>query len=86
MEETNFTDENESRNRTVIRTSILGIIANIFLAGSKALIGILSNSIAIILDAVNNLSDMLSSLVTIIGTKLGTKQPNRKHPFGYGSK
>ena len=84
MEETNFTDENESRNRTVIRTSILGIIANIFLAGSKALIGILSNSIAIILDAVNNLSDMLSSLVTIIGTKLGTKQPNRKHPFGYG--
>ena len=84
MEETNFTDENESRNRTVIRTSILGIIANILLAGSKALIGILSNSIAIILDAVNNLSDMLSSLVTIIGTKLGTKQPNRKHPFGYG--
>lgn len=72
------------RNKTIIRTSIVGIIANIFLAAFKAVIGILSNSIAVVLDAVNNLSDALSSVITIIGTKLAGKKPDRKHPLGYG--
>ena len=73
-----------NRDKTIIRTSIIGIIANAFLAGFKAAVGILSNSIAITLDAVNNLSDAGSSLVTIIGTKLAGKQPDKKHPWGYG--
>ena len=50
----------------------------------KAFVGLVSNSIAVILDAVNNLSDALSSVVTIIGAKLGAKQPDKKHPLGYG--
>ncbi len=76
--------EEVKRNRIIIRTSILGILANVFLAAFKAVIGLLSHSIAIVLDAVNNLSDALASLITIIGTRLAGKEPDRKHPFGYG--
>lgn len=74
----------ENREKTIIRTSIIGILANLFLASFKAIIGMLSRSIAIVLDAVNNLSDAGSSLITIIGTKLASRNPDRKHPFGYG--
>ena len=73
-----------SRDKTIIRTSVIGIIANVFLAAFKAVVGLLSNSIAVVLDAVNNLSDAASSIITIIGTKLAAKQPDKKHPFGYG--
>lgn len=72
------------RDKVIIRTSYIGILANIFLAGFKAAIGVLSNSIAVILDAVNNLSDALSSVITIAGTKLAGKAPDKKHPLGYG--
>ena len=77
------TDGN-SREKTIIKTSIIGIIANVFLAGFKAIIGLMTNSIAIVLDAVNNISDAGSSLITIIGTKLAGREPDKKHPFGYG--
>ncbi len=72
------------REKTIVRTSIIGIVTNIFLVGFKAFVGLVSHSIAVILDAVNNLSDALSSVVTIIGAKLGAKQPDKKHPLGYG--
>ncbi len=72
------------RKNVIVRTSIIGIIANCLLAGFKAAVGVLSGSIAIVLDAVNNLSDALSSVITIIGTKLAGKAPDRKHPLGYG--
>ncbi|SFG14685.1 cation diffusion facilitator family transporter [Oribacterium sp. WCC10] len=73
-----------NRDAVIIRTSIIGIFANIFLAAFKAMVGIMSNSIAIVLDAVNNLSDAMSSVITIVGTKLAGKQPDKKHPMGYG--
>jgi cation diffusion facilitator family transporter len=73
-----------NRSSTIVRTSVIGIVANVFLAGFKAAVGAVTNSIAIVMDAVNNLSDALSSLITIIGTKLAGKQPDRKHPLGYG--
>ena len=75
---------NNMREKVIIKTSIIGIIANVFLVVFKALIGFLSNSIAIILDAVNNLSDALSSIITIIGTKLASKAPDKGHPLGHG--
>ena len=78
----NRTDE--SREKTIVRTSVIGIIANVFLAGFKAVVGLMANSIAIVLDAVNNISDAGSSLITIIGTKLAGREPDKKHPFGYG--
>lgn len=74
----------ENREKTIVKTSVIGIVTNLFLVGFKAFVGFVSNSIAVILDAVNNLSDALSSLITIIGAKLGSKQPDKKHPLGYG--
>ena len=74
----------ENRDKVIIRTSIVGILTNVMLAAFKAVIGILSNSIAVTLDAVNNLSDALSSIITIVGTKLAGKLPDKKHPLGYG--
>jgi len=75
---------NAGRDVIIVRTSILGIVANVLLASFKAIIGILSNSIAVVLDAINNISDAASSIITIVGTKLAGKDPDRKHPFGYG--
>jgi len=74
----------ENREKEIVKTSIIGILTNLFLVGFKAFVGLMSSSIAVILDAVNNLSDALSSVVTIIGTKLGAKKPDKKHPLGYG--
>lgn len=76
--------EEKIREKTIVKTSIIGIITNVFLAGFKAVIGLLSNSIAIVMDAVNNISDAGSSIITIIGTKLAGREPDKKHPFGYG--
>ena len=72
------------RSKKIVQTGIIGIVVNIILVAFKATIGLLANSIAIILDAVNNLSDALSSLITIIGTKLSGKKPDKKHPYGHG--
>lgn len=74
----------KAREKTIVQTSIIGIIANIFLVIFKASVGFITNSIAIILDAVNNLSDVLSSIVTIVGAKLAAKLPDKKHPLGHG--
>ena len=74
----------ENREKIIVRTSIVGIAANLVLVAFKAVVGLLSNSIAVVLDAVNNLSDALSSIITIIGTKLAGKAPDKKHPLGHG--
>ncbi len=72
------------REKRIIRTSIYGIVVNLILVIFKSIIGLISNSIAIILDAVNNLSDILSATITIIGTKLSSKKPDLEHPYGHG--
>ena len=74
----------ENREKVIVQTSIIGILANLFLAGFKSGVGLLSNSIAVILDAVNNLSDAISSIITIAGTKLSNRAADREHPFGHG--
>ena len=73
-----------NRSQEIIRTSWIGIISNVLLAGFKAAVGILASSVAIVMDAVNNLSDALSSVITIVGTKLSQRPADRKHPFGFG--
>ena len=73
-----------NRGKKIVRVSIYGILVNIILVAFKAVVGFISNSIAIILDAVNNLTDALSSIVTIVGVKLSEKKPDKKHPFGHG--
>lgn len=77
-------DDLNRRQKTIIRTSIVGIVVNVLLAGFKAVVGLASHSIAVILDAVNNLSDALSSIITIIGAKLAGKKPDKDHPLGHG--
>ncbi len=72
------------RGSVIVKTSIIGILTNVILAGFKAMVGMMTGSIAVVLDAVNNLSDAMSSVITIIGAKLGAKQPDKKHPLGYG--
>ena len=79
-----FAGNEKAREKIIVQTGIIGIIVNLLLAGFKAVIGLLSGSIAIVMDAVNNTSDALSSLISIIGAKLASKEPDRKHPFGYG--
>ena len=72
------------RDKIIIKTSIKGIAVNIILVIFKAVVGLIANSIAIVLDALNNLSDALSSIITIIGTKLAGKAPDKEHPYGHG--
>jgi len=73
-----------SRREKIVKTSIIGIVVNLILVAFKAFVGIATNSIAITLDAVNNLTDALSSIITIIGAKLAGRAPDKDHPYGYG--
>lgn len=74
----------ETRNKKIVKASTIGIIVNFILAVFKVLVGIISGSIAIILDAINDISDTLSSVVTIIGVKLANRVPDKTHPMGHG--
>ncbi len=80
----NIVKDVQDRDKVIVRTSVVGIVTNVVLAAGKAAVGLLANSIAVVLDAVNNLSDALSSVITIVGTKLSAKAPDKKHPLGYG--
>ena len=84
MTQSQVTITSSERETAIIRISAIGIAANVALAVFKAVVGILSNSIAVTLDAVNNLSDAISSIITIVGTKLSNKKADREHPFGHG--
>ena len=77
-------EDKAQRSKQIARTSVIGIITNILLSGFKAAVGFISGSIAIVLDAVNNLTDALSSVITIAGVKLAHRKPNARHPFGMG--
>ena len=74
----------QDRSKKIVQTSIVGILANLGLVVIKAIVGLFAMSIAIIMDAINNLSDALSSVITIVGTKLAQKKPDEKHPYGHG--
>ena len=84
MNETTLTVDPAARSAVIVRTSLIGVAVNVLLAAMKAVVGLISGSIAVVLDAVNNLSDALSSVVTILGAKLSAKRPDKKHPLGYG--
>lgn len=78
------TTNKKVREQYSILSGILGIICNLFLFISKFIIGTMSNSVAIISDAFNNLTDMGSSGISIISAKLSNKPPDKDHPFGHG--
>ena len=79
-----LTDYTKAREKGIVGTSIVGIGGNVLLVAIKAVVGFLAGSISLIMDALNNLTDALSSIITIIGTKLSNKKPDRKHPYGHG--
>lgn len=72
------------REHEIVKASVIGIAGNMLLVAFKMVIGFFSHSIAIILDGVNNATDALSSIITIVGTKVAGRPPDAKHPFGYG--
>ena len=72
------------RNQKIVKISLLGILVNALLVIFKMIIGIITSSIAIVLDAINNLTDALSAIITIVGIKLSSKKPDREHPYGHG--
>ena len=80
----NQSEDFKTRNRKIVHAGIIGIIANVCLAVLKALVGTVTHSIAITLDALNNLTDAGASVITIAGTKLAAKKPDKKHPYGHG--
>lgn len=73
-----------ARGALIRFAGMAGILANVLFAAIKLVIGMVSNSIAITSDAVNNLTDASSSVITLAGLKLAQKPPDRKHPLGYG--
>lgn len=73
-----------SRQQQITKVSVVGIAGNVILVVFKAIVGVLTGSVAIVADALNNLADAFSSVVTMIGAKLAAKAPDKKHPFGYG--
>lgn len=76
--------DNQVRERYGVVSGIVGLLCNLFLFAVKLCIGLATASISIAADAVNNLSDGLSSLISVVGFKLAGKAPDSKHPFGYG--
>ena len=78
------TTDTKVREKYGVLGGVLGIICNFFLFVLKLTVGLLMNSISIISDAFNNLSDTASSLIVIVGTKLSNIHPDEEHPFGHG--
>ncbi|MBQ1528077.1 cation transporter [Candidatus Saccharibacteria bacterium] len=74
----------DNRLQRIYRASWVGIALNLFLVGAKAAVGLISGSVSVLTDAINNATDVFSSLVTLVGTKLAQRKPDKEHPHGHG--
>ena len=72
------------RDRIIRRNSLLSIVLNSIMAAVKIVIGLLSGSVAIVSDGINNAGDILSSFVTMIGNIIAKRRPTHSHPLGFG--
>lgn len=85
-----FIKDSENTKDCVVREKYgilggsVGIVVNVLLSAAKLLVGTLSHSIAITGDALNNLSDAGSCIVTLVGFKMANIKPDKEHPFGHG--
>ena len=86
MEAKKTTAKEENRGKIIVRTGMIGILANLLLAAFKVTIGFFSNSISVMLDGINNLSDAFSSVITIVGTKLSEKPDGSGRLSGHSGK
>ena len=82
--DTEQTTKYDSREKVIVHVGIWGIVVNFVYAIFKGIIGLASGSIAKFLDAINNLSDAISSIIAVGGTKLAMKPADKFHPFGHG--
>lgn len=78
-----FRQDPASRDGVITMTSGLGIVVNLLIAAVKIVIGLAVSSIAIVSEGANNATDALSSVLTLVGTKIAGKHPDKTHPFGY---
>lgn len=76
-------DSREGRSYYGSMASVIGIITNILLAGVKIFLGIITGSISIVADAINNAMDSISSVLSLVGFKLSSKPADKDHPFGH---
>lgn len=79
-----YNTEHENRERISTYASMVGVISNIILSVVKIIIGIISGSVSVLADGVNNVFDVMSAVVTIIGVKLSKRPPDKEHPYGHG--
>ena len=77
-------EEEKTRNAYVYLASIVGILCNLILSIIKISVGFISGSVSITADGFNNLSDMASSIITMVGIKLANRPADKEHPFGHG--
>ena len=73
-----------TRQKVIRRVGLTGIVANLSFSLLKFIAGTITRSVAITNDAINNLSDSLSAVITLLGYRMGKMKPTRKHPLGYG--
>ena len=78
-----YNTEHENRERISTYASMVGVISNIILSVVKIIIGIISGSVSVLADGVNNVFDVMSAVVTIIGVKLSKRPPDKEHPYGH---
>ncbi len=78
------TNDPEVRARYGMAAGIVGILSNLMLAVGKMLIGVIFGAIAIVADGINNLSDGVSSVLTLIGFRLSAQKADADHPYGHG--
>lgn len=74
----------EDRHERIVGASVAGVVINLVLVTLKTLMGVMSGSVSVLTDAVNNLTDVLSAVVTLLGVKLARRKPDREHPHGHG--
>ena len=79
-----YNTEHENRERISTYASMVGVISNIILSVVKIIIGIVSGSVSVLADGVNNVFDVMSAVVTIIGVRLSKRPPDKEHPYGHG--
>ena len=79
-----FRQDPNSRQGIITTTSGIGVVVNLLVAVIKIIVGTIASSIAVISEGVHNLADTLTSVLALLGSKLASKHPDKKHPFGYG--
>lgn len=79
-----FRQDPNEREGVITAVSALGIAVNLLIAAAKVVLGLFASSIAIVSEGVNNASDAMTSVLTLVGSRLAGKHPDAKHPFGYG--